>query len=126
MLVGFEKSLLRYIGIGPVKGVAGRHAPHREELQCAQLAPQPGHGLEPVNLAFLPLRIALRNENLAPGQAQFPFPLRNIPPDGWLAEQLLGIFRSQPCPVPVRRMPLLARRLQIKLQYLLDLIFERP
>jgi len=71
VLMGFEEGLLRRIGIGPVKPIAGRHAPHREELQRAQLAIQFHHSLEPVNLAFLPLLVALRDEHLPSLQTQF-------------------------------------------------------
>ena len=71
LLVGLEKRLLRRALIRPMKGRAAHHAAQREHLQLDRLAAQLRPRLVPIDLAFLPRRVALRHAGLARRPAQF-------------------------------------------------------
>ena len=92
-----------------MKGIAGSHAAHREELQLHNLATQPGHALEPIHLSFLAQLVALRHEFFPAAEPQLPLPHLHIAPHRSFPDGMIRMLAAQAHPDPVSRMPLLAR-----------------
>jgi len=101
-----------------MKRVSRRHAAHRKELQLARLAFQFRYGFEPIHLRLPAPVVALRHEHHPPALFLFPFP--HVLPYGDLRDRKLRMLFAQPRPDPMRRVPLLPRRLPIGFQHPLD------
>src|SRR3954469_7529077 len=61
LLMGFEKNLLRGIGVSPMKSRPAGHTAQAEDLQGGALAVQDRHRFVPVHLCFAAPGIALRH-----------------------------------------------------------------
>src|SRR5215207_6543515 len=103
--------------------VTRRHAPHREELQLAGFAAQLRRCLEPIDLTLLTPVVTLRHEHFPATEPELLLPSLYVPPHRRLGDWISGMFFAQPCPDPMRRVPLLPRRLPVTLQHLVDVFF---
>ena len=125
VFVRFEQCLLCGIGVRSMERVARPHAAHREDLQFARFAAQLGKCLEPIDLSFLAPVVALRHEHFPATESQLLFTQPHVSPHSGLTDRVLAMLLAQPCPDPMCRVPLLARRLPVGLQHPVDVIFHR-
>ena len=90
----FQQRLLGALSVGPMVGVAGCHAAHREELQLAGFAAQFHHRLEPVDLRFPAQFVALWHANYAAAQPKLLFAPLHIAAHRRLRDRVLRLFFS--------------------------------
>jgi hypothetical protein len=119
-LVGFKKCLLRGVRIGPMKGRAGGHRTHAEDVDFALLAVDLGKDLIPVHLCFVAKLVRLRDENLVSQQPHRGLALAHILAHRGLTDNDLRLLLLQPRPDAMRRVPLLARGSTIRFQNRVD------
>jgi hypothetical protein len=96
--------------------------PHHEQPDRAPLAGDLDHGLAPVDFRLNPGLVHLRHEHLVDRIAQLAPAATHVLPHRRLGH-LGALLRHQPLPDPLRRVPLLARRLPIRQKPRVD---QRP
>ena len=69
----FQKSLLRRVQVGAMKGCSARHTTHRKNLKLDSFARQIGIGFVPINLRFHAPGVTLWNTRFSHQQAQRNF-----------------------------------------------------
>ena len=118
--VRFQERLLRRVRESAVEGRSAGHAAHRKHLQLRALAGQIGVSFVPIHLRFHAPVVALRHEDFPRQQPQGELPLLHVLAHRPLRDRAVRQLLAQPRPDPVRRVPLLARRLPIAFQDLVD------
>src|SRR6202790_2082772 len=118
--MGLKKRLLRGVRIGPVKGPSRGHRAHTEDVHLATLTIELHPAFVPIHLRLAAELIGLQYENLMSGKAH-----------GHLALSYIGTYRrlrnidqrqlpAQAHPDPMGSVTLLARRLAVGFQDLVD------
>src|SRR5665213_1365942 len=118
--MGLEKSLLRGMRIGPVKGRPRGHRAHAEHVHLATLTIELNPAFVPIHLRLAAELIGLRYENLMPNKARGDLALSDIAAHRRLRDFDQRHLSAQTHPDPMRRVALLARRLAISFQNLVD------
>ena len=121
-LVSFQEGLLRSIRESAVEGRSAGHAAQGKHIQLRPLAGQIGVSFVPIDLGFHAPFIALGHADFPCQQSQGVLPVMHVLAHGPFRHRAVWQFLTQAHPNPVRRMPLLPRRLAITLQ---DLVNER-
>ena len=119
-LVRFEKRLLASVPIGAVKPRATGHTAHAKDKYLLPFAVDLGIGFVPVDLAFLPQAVRLRNKGLARKQSQRALALAHVRSHRRLRHRHLHELGAQSTPDAMRCVSLLARRFAIRLQNSVD------
>jgi hypothetical protein len=120
--MSFQEGRLRGIRESAVERCPTRHAAQPKHIQLRALAGQIGVSLIPIHLPFHAPVVALGHADFLRQQPQGELPIVHVLAHGSFRHRALWPFLAQTCPNPVRRVPLLPRRLAITLQ---DLINER-
>ena len=120
MLVRFEKRLLCRMQVGAVERRPAGHRAHREHLHLGPLVAEIDPGFIPVDLGFLSPTVTLRHERLPPHQTHLAFALAHVVAHRRLSDRGVREFRQDPMIQPPRGMPLLARRLTVRVQNFVD------
>jgi hypothetical protein len=120
-LVGFQERLLRRAYIGPMKCRPARHAAHRKHLDRDSLVVQLDVRFVPIHLCLVAPGVLLWHERLGDdAQPQRPLALPHIPTHRRLGDRIARPLSGNPHPDAMRRMALLARRLPIGFQNLIN------
>ena len=119
-LVCFQESLLCGVIVGHVKRSAARHGAHREVVNRLSLAPDLSHGFIPIHLRLAAPVVDLGHERFPRDETQLLLALLHVAAHGRFCHRRLGPFLAYPFPDAVCRVPLLARRLLIQVQNLVD------
>ena len=101
------------------------HRSHREHLHAGPLVAEIDPGFIPIDLGFLSPDVALRHKRLTPHQTQPAFALAHMVAHRQLSDRGVREFRQDATIQPTRGMPLLARRLAIRGQNLINERHER-
>src|SRR4051794_16648113 len=97
-----------------MKGCTASHAAHAEHIHLGPLSGEIHKGLVPVHLPFDSPFVALRRKRFSMAETQFTLTLQNVLGNSGAANGMLRKLFPEPVIDPLRRMPLLARRLQIR------------
>lgn len=119
--MALQERLLRAVREGHREGGAGVARAHVKDVELAALAAQIGVRLAPVDLGLGPRLVHLRDEPLHP-QAKLAPATMDVLAHRRLSD-VRGVLVAQPLPDPLRRVPLLARRLAVALKPRVD---QRP
>ena len=119
-LVSFQKRLLRGVRESAVEGRPTRHAAQGKHIQLRALAPQIGISLVPIHLRFHAPVVALGHAHFPRQQPQGKLAIMHVLAHRPFRHRAVGPFLAQACPDPMRRVPLLARRLAVTLQDLIN------
>ena len=133
-LVGFQKRLLRGMRIDAVKGRAAGHRAHAEDVDLAALVialrgscreafvagVEIDPALVPIHLRFAAKLVGLRDKDLMSGKPHGDLALVDIAAHRRLGDRVRRVLLAQTRPDPMRCMTLLARRLAVGLQDLVD------
>lgn len=127
--VPFEEGLLPARGRRAVDGFAAVGHAQREQVAGDQLAAQPDRDLPEVDLTFPAGQVGLGDEHVGLSAAvlgpHVGSPLPHVGADGVVGDTGQVVLVNQPGEDPGSRVPLLARRVQIGHQHLLDPGLER-
>ena len=96
------------------------HRSHREHLHAGPLVAEIDPGFIPVDLGFLSPDVTLRHKRLTPHQTQLAFALAHMVAHRRLGDRGVREFRQDTTIQPTRGVPLLARRLAIRSQNLIN------
>lgn len=125
----FEESLLSAGGEHAVHRLARIRQPEREQPAADLLTGQPDRHVPEVDLGLDPGPIRLRDERVARPPAglrpDLTPPVSHVTPDHLVRHLIGAILTDQPIEDPSRGVPLLARRVQIRPQHLIDHRLER-
>jgi hypothetical protein len=116
----FEKRLLCRMQISTMERRPAGHRSHREDLHPGPLVTEIDPGLIPVDLGFLSPTVTLRHKRLPPHQTHLAFALAHMVAHRRLGDRGVREFRQNATIQPTRGMPLLARRLTIRGQNLIN------
>ena len=125
LLVGFQECLLRRMQVGAMERRSAGHRPHREHLHVGPLVAEIDPGFIPVDLRLLSPAIALRNERLPSRQTRLPLALAHVVAHRRLRHRGVGELRQDPTMDAPGGVALLARRLTVRLQHLVDEVHDR-
>src|SRR5262249_43112256 len=125
LLVRFEKRLLRGPRISSMKRTTAGHAPHREHLNFLTLAVQVRISFIPIYLRFAAPLVYLRHVHLSPQHSELFLPSLHIPAHMSFRHLTLRHLFHQPLVNPMRGVTLLARRLLVAFEDLIDELHKR-
>src|SRR5665213_3278605 len=118
--MGLEKSLLRGMRIGPVKGRPRGHRAHAEDVHLATLTIKLNPAFVPIHLRLAAELIGLRYENLMPGKAHGHLALSDIAAHRRLCDIDQRQLSAQAQPDPMGSVALLARSLAVSFKNLVN------
>ncbi len=120
-----QKRLLGRPGIGPVESAPAGHAAQAKDLQHPPFAVNLRFRLVPVDLAFHAPLVGLRNAGLPAPQSQLLSSFPYIAADCAFPDRGVRPLPGDSHIDAMRRVPLLARRLQVRLQNRVDELPDR-
>src|SRR3954470_314050 len=103
-----------------MKGRTTSHAAHTEHIHLGPLSGKIDKGFVPIDLPFDSPFIALWHKRFSMAETQFTLTLHDVLGNSGAGNGMLRKLFPEPVIDPLRRMPLLARRLQIRFQYRID------
>lgn len=116
----FKERLLCRVQISAVERRPAGHRSHREHLHPGPLVAEINPGFIPIHLSFLSPDVTLRHKRLPPHQTHLAFALAHMVAHRRLGDREIRDFRQDATIQPPRGMPLLARRLTIRGQNLIN------
>src|SRR6516165_1283644 len=120
VLVRFEKRLLCRMQISAVERRPAGHRSHRKHLHTRSLVAEIDPGFIPVDLSFLSPDVTLRYKRLPPHQTHLAFALAHMVTHHRLGDRGVSEFCEDGSIQPTSGMPLLAWRLTIRRQHLIN------
>jgi hypothetical protein len=122
--VALDKRLLPRRGEDPVDCLARVRQPEREEVAGHQLAGQSHRHVAEVDLRLRPGLVRLRDEGFhhtSPGlEPDLLTPVSDVSTDHLVRDLVRTVLVEKPLEDPLHRVPLLARRVQVGPQHLVD------
>ncbi|MEU8546304.1 hypothetical protein AB0C81_04760 [Streptomyces roseoverticillatus] len=122
--MSFEERLLAGRGGHPVHRLAGERQPQREQVDLGHFAGQHGVELPEVHLRLGAGKMRLRHEHRLRPQARLPPHLRtsglHVEADHRIRDVAGAVLVDQPIEDSLSSVPLLGRRIQVRLQHAVD------